>query len=150
MPTGSDAFLKPLDVSGLRPCARTYLKRHCATLVWLVGRTTNTNLMQPCYLERVSYIAQQEKRWQPIFQQKKVQILNYLVNGSQNMLILYSHSKYKLKIDTYHLFLKQYQITKYSNLLKNTSHSTNKGKTIDGFRSRLRASCGSSHTEEFW
>ena len=38
MPTGPEAFLEPLAVSGLRLCARTCIKKLCATLVRSVGR----------------------------------------------------------------------------------------------------------------
>ena len=44
MPTGPEAFLEPLCVSGQRLCARTHLKRPCATLARLVGRVTNTDI----------------------------------------------------------------------------------------------------------
>ena len=43
MPTQPEAFLEPLNMSGPRPCARSLQKRPCATLVRLVGRTTNTD-----------------------------------------------------------------------------------------------------------
>ena len=41
MLTEPKAFLETPSVSGLRPCARIHLERPCATLVWLVGRSTN-------------------------------------------------------------------------------------------------------------
>ena len=43
--TGPVAILEMPGVSGLRPCARTHLKKkHCAILVRLVRRKTNTDI----------------------------------------------------------------------------------------------------------
>ena len=43
MSTEPEAFLEPLGMSGLRPCAYTHLKKLCVTLVRSVERTTNAN-----------------------------------------------------------------------------------------------------------
>ena len=41
-----EAFLELLGMSGLWPCTQTHLKKWpCATLVWLVGQTTNTDFL---------------------------------------------------------------------------------------------------------
>ena len=51
MSTGLKAFLESPGVCGFRPCARTHLKKPCVTLVWLVGRTTNTKKRSGLYHE---------------------------------------------------------------------------------------------------
>ena len=43
MPIGPEVFLELLGVSRLKPSAWTHLKRPCATLIRLMGRTTNTD-----------------------------------------------------------------------------------------------------------
>ena len=46
-PTSPEAFLKLPDGSGPWPCARKHLKRPCALLVRIVGRSTNTAWSAP-------------------------------------------------------------------------------------------------------
>ena len=45
MVTEAEAFLELPGVSWLRPCARTHLRKTCATRTRLVGRTTNANTL---------------------------------------------------------------------------------------------------------
>ena len=47
MPTGPEAFLKPPGVSRLQTCGQTHLRRPCAILFRLVGRTTVID----CYVD---------------------------------------------------------------------------------------------------
>ena len=54
MPTGSERFWYHQACLGYAPVPGSTKKMPRAVLVRLVGRTTNTNLMQPCYLKRVS------------------------------------------------------------------------------------------------
>ena len=51
MPTKPEEFLEPSGAFGLWPCTRTYLKILCATLVWLVGRSTNTSSISRCFVQ---------------------------------------------------------------------------------------------------
>ena len=43
---GQKHFWSTLGVSGVRPCALTHLKKPCASLFWMLGRTTNTDNLQ--------------------------------------------------------------------------------------------------------
>ena len=65
MPTGYKVFLEPPGVSGLRPpFAGTTLKRPCAKLVRLVGRTTNRQIILTAFGGGVS-LGRSYLMWMP-------------------------------------------------------------------------------------